>query len=273
MPEGPEVRRAADRIEAAVKGKVAREVFFAFEHLHVLEASLTGQRVTGVDTRGKAFLVRFGEVGLSVYVHLQLYGRWYVKPAGKWPTTGRQLRFAVHTEDRSALLYSASDIAVLGDDEVEHHPYIAKLGPDCLDADLTRATVMRRLGRKAFRNRGLASLYLDQGFIAGIGNYLRSEILFRAGVLPNRRARELTALERRRLGQATLDISQRAYATGGITNDPDRVKTLKAEGLKRRQYRHFVFAREARPCWVCGTTVEKGLAAGRRIYWCPTCQR
>ncbi|MGV4120957.1 hypothetical protein ACV8U7_27045, partial [Citrobacter freundii] len=33
MPEGPEIRRAADNLEAAVKGKPLTEVWFAFEQL------------------------------------------------------------------------------------------------------------------------------------------------------------------------------------------------------------------------------------------------
>ncbi len=31
MPEGPEIRRAADNLEAAVKGKPLTDVWFAFE--------------------------------------------------------------------------------------------------------------------------------------------------------------------------------------------------------------------------------------------------
>ena len=44
MPEGPEIRRAADRIERAVGGKVAEEVTFAFPHLQRFEPRLCGRR-------------------------------------------------------------------------------------------------------------------------------------------------------------------------------------------------------------------------------------
>jgi formamidopyrimidine-DNA glycosylase len=47
-----------------------------------------------------------------------------------------------------------------------------------LDPLLTWRDVSRRLNEPCLRNRSLGSLYLDQGFLAGIGNYLRSEILF-----------------------------------------------------------------------------------------------
>ncbi len=272
MPEGPEVRRAADRIARAIEGKAAGEVFFAFDELKHHERRLTGATVSAVETRGKAFLIRFGETGLNVYAHLQLYGRWYVTKAGKTPKTGRQLRFAVHNTDHSAWLFSASDVDVLADDVVEQHPYIAKLGPDALDRSVTRARLMRRLTSKPFRRRSLGALYLDQGFVAGIGNYLRSEILYVAGLLPERLAGDLDADERRRLADATLRLTRRSYRTGGITNDAGTVKRLKAAGLTRRFYRFHVFDREGEPCFGCDAEIQRATIGGRRLYWCPSCQ-
>ena len=59
MPEGPEIRRAADRVAAALEGRIAEEVFFAFERLKRFERELTGQRIDSVTTRGKGMLTRF----------------------------------------------------------------------------------------------------------------------------------------------------------------------------------------------------------------------
>ena len=50
---------------------------------------------------------------------------------------------------------------------------------------------------KRFHKRSLAALYLDQTFIAGTGNYLRSEILHQSGVHPFDRPCDLT---RKQLG-------------------------------------------------------------------------
>ena len=44
----------------------------------------------------------------------------------------------------------------------------------------------------AFRKRSLGSLYLDQRFLAGNGNYLRSEILWAARLNPERKPAALT---------------------------------------------------------------------------------
>ena len=59
MPEGPEIKRAADQIAGAIAGKEAREVFFAFDHLKPFEEMLGGLMITAVEARAKAMLVRF----------------------------------------------------------------------------------------------------------------------------------------------------------------------------------------------------------------------
>ncbi len=48
MPEGPEIRRAADSLEAAIKGKPLTDVWFAFPQLKPFESQLVGQSVTSI---------------------------------------------------------------------------------------------------------------------------------------------------------------------------------------------------------------------------------
>jgi endonuclease-8 len=247
------------------------EVWFGLPRLQPFTHALTGALVHRVDSRGKALLIRF-DGGLSLYSHNQLYGVWYLRKRGRLPKTRRTLRVALHTATDSALLYSASDIAVLTPEEEAAHPYLTRLGPDVLDLEVTWRDVARRLNRPAFRNRSLSSLYLDQGFLAGIGNYLRSEILFAAGLGPLGRPRDLSTKTRNRLARETLTVARRAYQTGGVTNSEARVALLKSLGLTRRRYRFAVFGRAGEPCHVCGTSIERAEAAGRRLYLCPSCQ-
>ena len=69
--------------------------------------------------------------------------------------------------------------------QIAGHRYLAKLGPDVLRA--TPQEVLALLQDQKHRRRQLSGLLLDQGFFAGVGNYLRSEILFIAGLHPHRR--------------------------------------------------------------------------------------
>lgn len=271
MPEGPEVRREADRIARALSDTQVEEAWFAFPELQPEAQLLSAQTVSAVESRGKAMLVRFAR-GLNIYSHNQLYGRWYVTARGKTPRTGRSLRLALHTKKHSALLYSASEIEVLEDAQLLTHPYLKKLGPDVLNQRTQVGDVAERLADKRFMRRSLGALLLDQGFVSGLGNYLRSEILFVTHLDADLRPSDLDDGQRQDLAHAIIMLTRRSYRLRGITNDPDRVRDLKLEGVPRHQYRHYVFSQANRPCPQCGVKIEKRYSAGRRLYFCPACQ-
>ena len=127
MPEGPEIRRTADRVARVLVDKTVVEVRFELPHLKRFQKRLSGRKVVAVETRGKAMLTRF-DGGLTLYSHNQLYGRWYVMRRPRLPKTARSLRVALYTETHSALLYSASDIEVLDDKQLSRHPFLARIG-------------------------------------------------------------------------------------------------------------------------------------------------
>ena len=271
MPEGPEIRIAADEVAAAVAGQMALEVFFAFDHLKFFEAVLSGEVITTVEARGKAMLTRFAN-GLNIYSHNQLYGQWFVRRVKDYPKTNRQLRLAIHNEQNSALLYSASDIEVLRDDELANHYFLSNLGPNLLDEAVTVEQVLDRFKAKRFRRRRLTTLLLDQHFLAGMGNYLRSEVLFVAGVPPSLRPVDCTVEQLELLAQATLELTRQSYHTRGITNDLALVERLREQGYSRAEYRFHVFNRAGALCFVCATPIVKENLGGRRCYYCPRCQ-
>ncbi len=272
MPEGPEIRIAADKIAKAIANKPIIEMFFAFEHLKPYEKILAKRLVTGIDTKGKGMLIRFDN-GLSIFSHNQLYGKWIIRKFHNYPDTKRQLRLAIHNQKKSALLYSASDIEVLDEKAIAIHPFLSRLGLDVLDSKTTTRKVKARLQNKSFQRRRFTSLLLDQGFLAGLGNYLRSEILFVARVYPTLRPVDCSEQQISALAKAAIKVPQQSYQTKGITNNLKLVPKLKARGYKRQDYRHWVFGREERPCYVCDTSIIKEISGGRRYYFCPNCQK
>lgn len=271
MPEGPEVRREADAIGAALVGRPARNVEFAVDRLRPFEERLSGHVVEDVSSRGKAMLVRFSP-GLTLYSHNQLYGKWMIRKGEAQPRTGRSLRVAIQNDTHSAFLYSATDIEVLTDAQLAEHRYLSGLGPDILADRLRPAQIARRMTQDRFRNRTLGALLLDQGFLAGVGNYLRSEILFEAGLHPALRPGDLDEAQRRRLGAAVRRVSRRAYRNKGVTVPARTFERHLNKGEQRRHARFSAFARSGRPCRTCGAPIEQMPVSGRRLYLCPVCQ-
>ena len=272
MPEGPEIRLAADRVENAVAHRKIEVIEFAFEHLQPFERRLLGSVVNRVDTRGKAMLTHFDN-GWTIYSHNQLYGRWYTCARGKTPCTGRQLRLALHNDRHSAFLYSASDIDVIKTNRLQEHPFLARLGPDILSEKPSVEDIFQRLQSRNFRRRQLGALLLDQGFVAGLGNYLRAEILTVAQLHPRKRAADCTPGQLDTLARLIIRITRRSYRTRGVINPPSLVTRLKAEGLKKReQYRFNTYGRAGKACHYCATNIELEMSGGRKMYFCPGCQ-
>lgn len=270
MPEGPEIRRSTDQLAAALVGHVP-EMQLLYPALQPYESVLQGQKIVAISSRSKAWLIHF-ENELTLYGHNQLYGVWMVRKSGSLPRSNRQLRLSLAGPRQWALLYSCTDLAVLSPEQLLTHPYLSRLGPDVLDLSTDTEAVLARLKDPRFQRRRLHGLLLDQGFLAGLGNYLRSEMLFVARIPPEHRPMDCSDAQLQALAAAALDLPRRSYATAGLTLDPAHVERLKAAGKPRRAWRFWVFAREGQPCHACGTTVQKTVLGGRRLYFCPVCQ-
>jgi len=271
MPEGPEIRKIADQLSAVLVGRRLVEAEITLPSLQSAAAMISGRSVERVTSRGKALLIEFSG-NQTLYSHNQLYGIWKIVRRGMLPSTNRQLRVALHTREHSALLFSATDVSLWKTDELCGHPFLSKLGPDVLDESLTPGEIVSRLQDIRFSRRGLSSLYLDQGFVAGIGNYLRSEILFDAKLRIDARPHEIVNSSLVRLAKSTLKISRRSYATGGRTVTKKIASSLAKQEGGFENYRFSVFGRDGKECVVCDTKIRKTNANSRRIYWCPRCQ-
>lgn len=272
MPEGPEMYRIARKVSDTLGRDALTEIWFAFERLQVWSERLVGQPLANIETLGKALLLRFAD-DTVIYTHNQLYGRWMFADAGRRPDTNRQLRLALSSKTRSALLYSASDIEVIPAGQLNEHPFVARAGLDILSSGACVEQTAAWMGKKRFARRQLGHLLLDQAFLAGVGNYLRSEILFRAGLHWTRRPADLGPQALDRLAHSAHVLMWRSVETGGMTNDPDVAKRLKQAGWAWRDYRHYVFGRDGQVCLRCDRPIERAAVSGRRLYWCPRCQR
>lgn len=263
MPEGPEIRRAADQLVRAVVNKPLTDVWFAFPELQPYQSALIGTQITAIETRGKALLTHFSN-GLTLYSHNQLYGVWRVVEAGHEPKESkRSLRVKLQSTDDTILLYSASEIEMWASDEIENHPFLQRIGPDVLDETLTVEQVRERLVSTKFRNRQLGGMLLDQAFLAGLGNYLRAEILWQAKLLPAHKPKDLNEQQLDDLADACLSIARLSYATRG------QVRENKHHGAL---FSFRVFGRAGKACKRCGETIVKTSVSTRPFFYCPGCQ-
>jgi len=280
MPEGPEIRRIADALEKQIVGRVIDSIRFGLDSLKQWEPRLTGAKIKKIETYGKAMVIRLNIVKdkvkgekLNIYSHNQLYGRWVFCNTNDYPHSKRQLRMAIDCQGKSALLYSASDIVVLNNDELQQHPFLRKLGPDVLSKSTTAEYIVERLSLARYRNRQLGAVLTDQSFVAGLGNYLRCEILFYSYLHPKVRSSELDEKKLHLLARTILKLARQSYQTAGITNNLDHAQQLMKQGVSFEKSRFYVFRRQDLPCYRCGSLIEKISQAGQACFCCPQCQK
>jgi len=266
MPEGPEVRREADMISKALSGEVATSIWAEYPDLNKKLSQLCGKRVKRVFSLGKALIIEFPGPRY-IYSHNQLYGKWFVVLEGESIETNRRLRLSLVTSTHQALLYSASMIELLDTKQFKDHSYLKSLGLNVLDPKVTKKAIEKRLKESRFRGRQLSSLYLDQKFLAGIGNYLRSEILFFSGVREYKTPNELDERTIKKLAKNSLSVARRSYKSNGSTLTTSLAKSSRATS------RFSVFARAGKQCLLCNSKIKKSYINSRRLYFCPSCQR
>lgn len=180
-----------------------------------------------------------------------------------------QVRVRLLIDDAVADLRGPTKCEVLTPSEVDE--VLAKLGPDPL-VDSPRVGERRFRERIAKTRTPIGLLLMDQSVVSGIGNIYRAEMLFRARLNPWTPGSQVppelaTALWRdwTKLLKSGVELGQM------MTRDGLRGKAYE-RALAKRDERHWVYHREGLPCRVCRTNVTVEDAAGRKLYWCPSCQ-
>lgn len=213
-----------------------------------------GATVEGIDRRGKVLVLHTDHA--DVGIHLGMTGKLVLGEddalgplaysstslAAKWD------RWVVGLDDGSRL--RLHDPRRLG--RVWLDPDLDLLGPDALT--LTRRQLRAAL---AGRRAPVKAVLLDQQRIAGLGNLLVDEVLWRSGLDPHRPAASLAEDETATLGRtirARLPVMLRRGGSHTGTLSPKR-----RDGLG--------------PCPTCGGQLDRSRVGGRTTVWCPLHQR
>ena len=295
MPEGPEVRRYALQLADALEGgeilhfsartKAAKA--WLLEHI----TELTGQKILEVKSHGKHLYGRI-EGGYGFHSHLMMWGRWFVHAGDQIVETDKRERARIATDDAIAVLFSAPIFDVFAGDPYEQIENLATLGPDIIPYDgiFDAAEFAHRLREHPDREIGAA--LLDQRICAGIGNYIRAEVLFFCGLNPFVLIRDLSDEHIKCLAGQSALVGKRALAQPGVSIPEEmRARLLQenelsyGEEIREFAARHAVFRRTNLPCLQCGEKIrqkrqvtlksedEDEKDKSRIIYFCAKCQQ
>ena len=272
MPELPEVETVRRSVEAKIRNKRIRTA--EVRNDDVLDsitpedfcALLRKNTVVKMERRGK-YLIFCLESGEKIILHLRMTGQ-LICFDKEFPDD-KHCHVVVRFEQGGFYYRDVRrfgrfcPVGSGGKTEIG----MEQLGYEPFDRDFTVNYV-----REGMRNRrcSVKSRILDQHFIAGIGNIYADEILFTAGIHPERMCCDLTDCQIQRLKKAAETVLAEAIEHRGTTFSDFRDGYGEIGG---HQEHLSVFHRAGEPCPLCGTIIEKIKCGGRTTSFCPKCQK
>jgi formamidopyrimidine-DNA glycosylase len=260
VPEGIEVefyRRAAEVVVGRTIAKVhAPDAWFCKGVTPLaIRRALAGRTITAARRRGKLLLLDTADTGPVLGLHFGMTGRLIVDgiaPIAELEYgSGRDLA----VWDRFGLTFVGGGVLRLNDPRrlggVELDPNVARLGPDAFSVGLPDFVLALGTGPVAIKAR-----LLDQARLAGIGNLLADETLWRAGIDPGRAVGSLTTTERSTLHRTMRRVLAQLTKRGGSHRGD------------LHEQRH--------PNGVCphdGSPLNRRTIGGRTSFSCPIHQR
>jgi endonuclease-8 len=228
----------------------------------------TNQRGTIVDSRGEDSLASMGAPRVT---RLRMSEQETAVPGSDVfpPEPIGAVRVRLLTDDTVADLRGPTACEVLTPDQV--HAAIQKLGPDPLVGS-PKVGEERFVAAVRKSSTPVGLLLMDQSVVSGIGNVYRAELLFRARIDPHKPGKDLTDEQARALWKDWTKLLKIGVKTGQMLTMDGLSKKKYEAALANREDRHWVYHRTGEPCRVCGSLVLMELAAGRKLYFCPTDQ-
>ncbi len=271
LPEAVTVARQMDQV---LPGKTILRVVLSQDCASLIRqgfvnldaVDLTGKAVGPVTSQGKWIFVRL-EPDWFLTLALESSGKILFHPVGSPSPEKFRVWFAFASGEGLSLHLQGWGFArAAQQDELKTWAYPGHLGLNPLDAaQLSDEAFAHLLGLG--EKKVLKAILTDQRQIAGIGIGYCQEILYRAGLHPQRKAGSLAPVERAKLLSSIRTTLGEAVSLGGSSTEVDLYGH--PGGYQRQMGSH----RLGSPCPRCGTAIEKVNVAGGTCCVCPGCQK
>ena len=271
MPELPEVETVRRGLMELVQGETITEILVYYPQIitndtEEFKIKLQGQKIEQIKRRGKYLI--FELTDYDILSHLRMEGKYqmleHVEDRDKHTHVIFNFASGKHLAYRDVRKFGRMTLYPKG--EALHSKSILQLGPEPTAQDFALDTFMAKL-KKA--RKPIKPLLLEQKLVTGLGNIYVDEVLFKAGIHPERAANSLTETEMTQLHHQIIQTLQTAIKYRGTT-----IRSYEnAFGENGTYQNHLeVYGRAGEPCVKCGTEIQKIKLGGRGTHFCPNCQ-
>ena len=243
MPEGPEVRTVASKLNQYLSGKILQSIVISDRSKFI--SGISGSEywkpsyiVTQVTCKGKniIFVLQNHNQTLYLFSHLMMTGRWH------WDLKDRYLSVSLmfdgfvacfSDKDKKATMKFVpiqnitSTLDNIGIDFLQLAINLFSLSSDKFNEQYYQELKLwyskMSVGKR--RNWQICKILMEQEIYSGIGNYLKAEILYKSRMRPDRLVSEINPDEWNPLFYNILTTIYMSFQCGGLTfstySDPD----------------------------------------------------
>jgi formamidopyrimidine-DNA glycosylase len=228
VPEGPECKRTTSQLNSEIAGW----------SLSTFYTSGSGRYATTLPVGGEAFYHDLVTNGPNFVSSIEckgkfIYWKFQRNEWSMWNTLGMSGGWSSSATKHEALCvdlvnHDASKTKSLSFNDVRHfgtikfaqgHAELEKklksLGHDPFVNPPTNIEMQALLKKHA--NKQITQLLMNQTCFAGVGNYIKSEALYLAGISPKRLCKDVNTQEATKLRDAIVSIMFESYKSGGAT--------------------------------------------------------
>lgn len=285
MPELPEVQTIVSDLNKKIIGDKISGFWSdwpkAIRNVPVkkFEKEIKDRKILGAKRIGKNIFLDLSG-GKTIYIHLKMTGHLLVKSktakdeARKYfnEKVNQYIHHIFFLGKNKTLEFSDlrkfGKIILADTKEINELKEIKALGIDAMSPEFTEAFFNNLLTKK--QNKKIRDILMDQNLISGIGNIYASEILFKAGIMPTRTAKNIDLKEGKELYTSIKKVFKKALKMRG-TSESDYRDTAGAPGSFQKALK--VYHREGQKCRTCDTIIKRIKMGQRSAFYCSRCQK
>lgn len=319
MPELPEVETTVRGLKKTIvslgikdvwtdlktKNKRQRDVIANPKFFTFFKKEVRGRKVKSIERRAKNILINLSS-NKTILVHMKmtghlLYGKYeFIK--NKWMPSDPPTHKATNGQERNPLndpynrfihvVFTFSNkkhlafsdarkfgkITLLDTKTAHSTKHLNNIGPEPLDKSFDLRKFKECLNKKP--NGKTKTVLIDQSIIAGIGNIYSDEILWRAGVHPERRVSTLLRQGFGGRGEKELKLmfqAMKGTLAKGIDFGGDSMSDYRnIHGLRGKfQLHHMAYQRTGEKCRKknCKGIIKRKVIDGRSAHFCNVHQK
>jgi len=283
MPELPEVETTTRGLrkkvlglaikdvwtDLATKDKRKRDTLANPKFFNFFKKEILNKRILSAERRAKNILINLSE-NKTILVHLKMTGYLFY---GKNP----KIKFAhviFSLSNKKYLVFSDmrkfGKITLLDTKKAYASKHLKNIGPEPLEKDFDLKKLKEQLNKKP--QGKIKTVLMDQSVLAGIGNIYSDEILWRAGVNPERKVKKLKEKEIKLIWKAIKETLGKGIDLGGDSMSDYRNLS---GGKGNFQLHHKAYRRTGKKCGKkgCQGTILRKVLNGRSAHFCSAHQR